>query len=131
MRARNLIFIITISLLISACAREKGPRHKIAEDEKEILMISLAPGGKHEFTIKADAPLRLSLSTDASFEAMKKFSSADPLPVRLEHQSKKQWVSTVKGAGHTTFTPVDGVVPLRLTNDTDENLRILVYSSRD
>jgi hypothetical protein len=128
MHAKNLLFILMVSFVTAACAREKGPLHVIAEGEKEVLRISLAPGGRHEFVVKADAPLWLSLSTDASFEAMQKYRSANPLPVRLEHRSEKQAVSTVKGAGRVAFSPIAGVIPLRLANDTDEDLHILVYS---
>jgi hypothetical protein len=123
--------MVMVSLLASACTRERGPLHKIIEGEEAVFRTSLAPGASHEFTVKSDVPLWLSLSTDASFKAMQKYRSANPLPVRIEHQSKRQAVSTVKGAGRVAFSPIDGVIPLRLVNETDEDLQILVYSSRN
>ncbi len=91
--------------------------------------MTLMAGGKHEFSVKSNNPVWLGLSTNASFEAMQKYKSSDPLPVRLTHRLMKQEVSTIKGAGRVAFTPVDGSIPLVLVNETDEDLLILVYSS--
>ena len=48
-------FILTIMVLLiaSGCTREKGPLHELVEGEEAVLRISLHPGSRHEFAVKA------------------------------------------------------------------------------
>lgn len=121
--------LLTLICLCSGCGKGEFSWFQPDPGEKMEFSVTLQSGAKREFDIRSDKPLQLRLSTNASYELMVKHSAdwRDP-PVRLAHRKRIEAVATVKGAGGVLFIPEGGLIPLRLSNATEETLEIVVSS---
>lgn len=119
--------LILCALAHISCSQKDAQWFTLAKGEAVVLTTEIAPHAQLRFDIKSADRLLLHLQTDASYELMEQYNFSKHLPVRLEHRKSIVSISTVKGAGDVWFSPVDGVIPLLLTNETNERLRVVVY----